>query len=116
MPFAPALALATVVWQVIDFLRELAHIKENKSAVLTQATAWVGGVIVVMLAAQSDLFNGFQVGSVVLSHLNTGSQVFFGLIVSSLASTGVDIKQAIDSRDTSAKPPLVASSTPPVTA
>lgn len=109
MPFAPAVALAALVWQVIDFLRELTNVKQNKSAVVTQLSAWIAGLAVVMLAAQSDLFNGFQIGDFALRNLNIGSQVFFGLIISSLASTGVDIKQAIDGRDSSAKPPLLRS-------
>lgn len=99
--------LTTIVWQAIDFLRELANLSTQKSSVITQATAWVGGVAVVLLAAHSGLFDTFLVNGRSLTSLDGGSQVFLGLGISSLASSAVDLKQAFDRSDSAAKPPLV---------
>ncbi len=63
MDIAPAVLLATLVWQVIDFLRELTNLPTQKSAVLTQLAAWIGGVVVVLLAAHSMLFDHFSASS-----------------------------------------------------
>ncbi len=113
MDIAPTLLLATVLWQAVDWLREISGAVKAPStagrwsAPLTQLCAWVGGVIVVILAAHSGLFDGFTVNGQTLTTLDGGSQVFLGLGIASFASTGADIKSALDGSDTAKKPPLV---------
>lgn len=101
------LLLSTVVWQGIDFLRELTNWTTQKSSIITQLSAWIGGVIVVLLAAHSGLFDGFLINGKSITSLDVGSQVFLGLGISSLASSAVDLKQAFDRSDSAAKPPLL---------
>lgn len=111
------LLFATLVWQIIDFLRELSDIGRNKSSIITQATAWVGGILLVAIAAHASVtaaltFPGLDQP---LGNLDFGSTILVGLMAASLASSLVDTKQAVDNRDSSAKPPLIpSSSAPPV--
>jgi uncharacterized membrane protein (DUF441 family) len=100
---------AALLWQVIDFLRELVNFKTERSAVVTQLTAWVAGVVLVILAAHAQVAEALVLPGTdqALGGLDFGSQVLVGLLVSSLASTGVDFKQAFDGSDSSTKPPLV---------
>lgn len=107
MDIAPLLLLTTVLWKVIDFLRLVANFKTNRSAVVTMATAFVGGVFAVVLASHASLFDHFDVNGLTLTQLDVGSQIFLGLGIASLAGVGVDIKAAIDGSDSAAKPPLL---------
>lgn len=110
-----AVMFATLVWQVVDFLRELTNLKVQKSAVLTQATAWAGGILVVILASHAKVSTDLVLPgmSTALGHLDGASQVLYGLMVASLGSSLVDVKQALDGNDSSAKPPLIPASTQP---
>lgn len=100
---------AALVWQVVDFLRELANLPTQRSAVVTQCTAWAGGVAVVAVGAHAHVTESLVLpGSALpLGALDFWSVVIVGLMVSSAASSAVDVKQAIDTHDSSAKPPLV---------
>lgn len=112
MDIAPTLLLAAVLWQVIDLMRETAGAIKASSAPgrwsspITQVTAFVGGVVVVILAAHSGLFDNFAVNGQTLTSLDGGSQVFLGLGIASFASSAVDVKSALDGSDTAKKPPL----------
>lgn len=106
---------AALIWQVIDFLRELTDVKANKSSIVTQATAWVGGILLVALAAHSAVtaaltFPGLDQP---LGALDFGSTVLVGLMAASFASSLVDTKQAFDNTDSAAKPPLIPPSAAP---
>lgn len=104
---------AALVWKVIDFLRMLFNISSQKSAIITQATAWIGGVVLVVIAAHAGVTKALVLpgSDLSLGLLDFPSQVLIGLLVSSLASGVVDIKQAIDGSDSSAVVPLIPSST-----
>lgn len=110
MDIAPALLLATLLWQVVDFIREVtgaadpAQPEAKWSAPKWQAAAWIAGILVVLLAAHAQLFDTFTVNGLTLTSMDLGSQIFLGLCIASFASTGVDIKQAIDGGDTAKKP------------
>jgi hypothetical protein len=107
--------LVALIWQVIDFLRELTNFKTNKSAIITQATAWIGGVIGITAFAHAMLFSDkvFPGTTHALGTLDGGSLIFLGLSVASVASSAVDIKQAVDGSDSAKKPPLLAAGAPP---
>jgi energy-converting hydrogenase Eha subunit G len=98
-----------LIWQVVDFLRELANFRTQKSSAITQAAAWIAGVLVVVLAAHADVASALILPGTdqALGNLDFGSQVLVGLLVSSFASTGVDFKQAFDRSDSAVKPPLI---------
>lgn len=104
------IVFAALVWKVIDFLRMLFNITAQKSAIITQATAWVGGVVLCVVAAHAAVTAGLVLpgSDLPLGQLDFASQVLIGLLVSSLASGIVDVKQAIDPSDSAAKPPLVS--------
>src|SRR5262252_2710335 len=98
---------ASLVWQVVNFIRQLVNLR--RSAVVTQLIAWIVGVVLVVLAAHASVASGVVLPGTdqALGGLDFGSQVLVGLLISSLASTGVDFKQAFDHSDTNAKPPLL---------
>jgi len=106
-----AVLLATLVMQVIDFLRELTNLKTQKSAVLTQLSAWGAGIALAALSAHASVTANLTLPglSAPMHTLDAGSVVLVGMLFSSLASTIVDVKQAIDSGDSSAKPSLIPS-------
>jgi len=106
---------ATLVLQVTDFLRELANFKTNVSSVVTQAAAWVAGIILVVLGAHAAATETLVLPGVneALGSLDGASQVLVGLLVASLGSTVVDVKQAFDNTDSASKPPLLGPPAPP---
>jgi hypothetical protein len=106
------IVFSVLVWKVIDFLRMLFNITAQKSAIITQATAWIGGVVLVILAAHAQVAGGLILPGAdePLRTLDFGSQVLLGLLVASFASATVDVKQAIDRSDSAVKPGLLDAS------
>jgi hypothetical protein len=107
------IVFAALVWKVIDFLRMLFNFNTQKSAIITQATAWVGGVVLVIVAAHAGVTQSLVLPGTdaTLRTIDFASQVLVGLLVASFASGVVDLKQALDSSDSAVKVPLI----PPVT-
>jgi hypothetical protein len=103
---------AALVWKVIDFLRMCLNFTTQKSAIFTQATAWVGGVVLVILAAHASVSGGLVLPGAdePLKTLDFASQVLLGMLIASFASTVVDLKQAFDNTDSALKPPMVPTS------
>lgn len=104
-----AVMFATLLWQVVDFLRELTNLQAQKSAVVTQLTAWVAGIAMVALAGHASVASALVLPGLdqPLGSLDVGSTILVGLIVASLGSSLVDVKQALDNTDSSHKPPLL---------
>ena len=104
---------AVLVWKVIDFLRLLFNFKTQRSAIITQATAWVGGVLLILIASHAGVMKQLILpgSDQALGFLDFPSQILIGLLVSSFASGVVDIKQAIDNTGSSSVPPLIPVST-----
>jgi hypothetical protein len=105
---------AALVWKVIDFLRMCLNFKAQKSAILTQLTAWVGGVVLVIVAAHASVSSGLVLpgSDEALKTIDFASQVLLGLLISSFASTVVDLKQAFDRSDSAVKPPMLPPTSP----
>lgn len=99
--------LSAVVLKFVDFMRLLGSFPTEKSAIATQLLAWVGGIVAVLIYASSDFASSVEVGDQLLSELNMASKVLVGLMTASVASAAVDVKQALDGRDTSTFPPLL---------
>lgn len=99
--------LASLIWQVIDTFREIAG--RRWSAVVTQCSAWAGGIVVVWIAAHAAATETLVMPGtdLALGKLDGWSIVLVGLLASSLASSLVDVKASIDNTDTAAKPPLL---------
>lgn len=100
---------ASLIWQVIDWLRELTNLNANRSSVITQLLAWIAGIGLIAVAAHAAVTEALVLPGLAqpLGDLDAGSTVLVGLLAASLASSAVDVKQAIDGNDTSRKPPLL---------
>ena len=106
------LVFTALVWKVVDFIRMLFNFKNQKSGILTQVSAWIGGIILVIVASNASVTKDLILpgANQTLNTLDFASQILLGLLISSVASASVDIKQAIDCTDTAAKPPMSFSS------
>lgn len=100
---------AALVLQVTDWVRELSGLPGSRSAVVTQALAWLVGVLAVWIGSAADLTAGLVIPgtSIPLGRLDGPSIVLAGLLLASAASTLVDFRQAIDGSDSAAKPHLL---------
>lgn len=103
------IVFAALVWKVIDFLRMAFNFTTQKSGLITQATAWVGGVVLVIVAAHASITQNLVLPGAdqPLRVVDFASQVLIGLLVASFASGVVDLKQAIDNSDSAMKVPLL---------
>jgi hypothetical protein len=103
--FIPVIAMGALTIKVIDFLRYLRA--GDMNGVLTQLCAWVAGVIVVLLVAQTTWADGIGVGDQSLATLGFWSLVFYGLSAGSGASLAKDTLKAVDNSNSAAIPTLV---------
>lgn len=94
-------ALAAKVLDVLKFAQA-----SNWNGVVTQFAAWTSGVMAVLLGAQTDFAAGMQLGEFSLADLNFASQVFVGLLATSVLSITLDFRKALDSTDSAAMPSL----------
>lgn len=94
--------LAALVFSGVNFLKYLSA-RQVKPAI-TQAVAWGGGILTVMMAnsATGLPFIDFTPGK-----LNTWGQVVLGASLGGTASVVREITKALDSSDSAAKPPLI---------
>jgi hypothetical protein len=99
--------LTALILKAVDFLRLLANLVTNKSAVITQLLAWIGGIGAVVLFAATDFGDSVNVAGTTLDKVSGVTLVLLGIMLSSAASVLVDFKQSIDSTDSAAKPPLL---------
>lgn len=107
IPILGVVGLVALVMKVIDFVRLLAHLKDQRSAVVTQTLSWVGGVLAVLLYGNSDFADTVTIGGKNLALVSGATLVLVGIVLGSMASAVVDIKQAVDGNDSAAKPRLI---------
>jgi hypothetical protein len=105
MSLTPLVAVGTLVFTVVNFLTYLRS--RNWNGVLTQLIAWVAGVVGIVIAAHSQYAAQITFGTQNLSNANGWTQVFLGLIATSLLSTFNELKKAIDNSDSAKKAPLL---------
>lgn len=100
---------ASLIIQLVDFAREIAGGKANRSSVVTQLLAWLVGIVVVWLGSVASVTADLMLPGIdtALGLLDLGSIFLVGLLASSLASTVVDVKSAIDGTDSAVKPLLL---------
>lgn len=112
MPFVPLVAMGSLVFVLVNFLKSLTS--KNFSSAITQLIAWASGVLVVALVAHTDFADTITVGEAgALSALNGTSQFFVGLMAASIFGVVTEVKKAIDGHDSAAQPPLVPGSQGP---
>lgn len=104
MPFVPLLALGSLVFTLINWLKALTN--RDWPGATTQAIAWVAGIVAVVLVAHTDYAAGVVFGDRALDQLNGASLVFIGLSAASLLGVVNEVKKAVDNHDTAAQPPL----------
>ncbi len=92
MEFIPILVLLATVKKLVDFVRYAKGGDYN--GIITQVLAWIGGALVVILAAHTAWADGIVFGDVALSHMNVASQVLAGIALGSTASLAHDIAPA----------------------
>jgi hypothetical protein len=102
MEFVPILALGTLVFTFVIFLKNLTA-QQWRSAI-TQAIAWVAGIAGVLIMAATQFAGGISIGNVAMDKLDFWSKVFVGLLAASLLSTLNEFKKAIDRTDTAVVP------------
>ena len=99
MEFVPALAMLALIKALVDLVRRLqagGHARE----IVLQIAAWVAGVAVVLLFAQTDWAEGLQFGDGSLADMGIWSQVVVGLTVGASAMLANDTLKAIDNKQT----------------
>lgn len=98
--------LGSIVFAMINFLKFVSGKDWNSAK--TQLTVWVGGIVVVALAAQADVAAGLEIpgSSFTLGLLDFPSRILVGLAASSLFSFGNEVKKAIDNTDNAKTPQL----------
>jgi hypothetical protein len=99
--------LAALTLTVVDFLKNLTPPDHDFNSAITQAVAWIGGVVVVFLYGASQLGDGIAIGSTDLEHADTATKVIVGLGIASIASAFVKLTKSIDNTDSNKQPPLV---------
>ena len=113
IPILGVVGLVALIYKTIDFLRMLVNLKTQKSGVVTQLVAWVGGILAVVLYANSDFADSVTIGGKNLSAMGGATLFMVGIVLGSMASATVDIKQAFDNNDSASKPKLIPDHTNP---
>lgn len=103
--FLTASGALALVKAIVDFAKYVRARETN--GWVTQLAAWVGGVATVVLVKWSDFAPTFNVGGMTLDNANGGTVILAGLGLGSAAMLVNDVKKAIDSSDSAAKPNLV---------
>jgi len=101
----PLVAVGTLVFTFVNFLTYLRS--RNWNGAVTQLIAWAAGVVGIVIAAHSQYASQVTFGSQKLSSASWWTQVFLGLIATSLLSTFNELKKAIDNKDSAKKAPLL---------
>ncbi|GAA4607357.1 hypothetical protein GCM10023107_81050 [Actinoplanes octamycinicus] len=102
MEFVPVLALGTLVFTLVLFLKNLSA--RQWGSVVTQLIAWAAGIGGVFLMASTSFAAGITIGDQSLDALSVWSKVLIGLLATSLLSVGNEFKKAIDRSDSAAAP------------
>jgi hypothetical protein len=98
-------AVGTLVFTFVNFLTYLRS--KNWNGAFTQVIAWVAGVVGIVIAAHSQYASQISFGTQKLAGASWWTQVFLGLIATSLLSTFNELKKAIDNKDSAVKAPLL---------
>jgi hypothetical protein len=110
MDVAPLVLLAALVYKFTSFLKALRN--QDWNAALTQLVVWAGGVIAVLLFAQTEWAESVAVGASSLADLEFWSQFVLGLEAASLTSAFYDLRKGFDGSDSAREPALFMDSTP----
>lgn len=104
-----ALLIATLgafALKALDFVKYI--LNKDWNATITQAAAWITGIIVLWVASAASIFDAVNVPglNVTFGSLDAGSLIFIGLNLASFFGVVYDFKKAIDNTDSAKTPPL----------
>lgn len=103
------LTLLAAVWKLVDGVKNVTA--KNFRSVATQVLSAGAGVGTAFLIGASDFGKTWDVGAgMLLTDMNGASKVILGLTWGLGVGAAVDIKKAIDGRDTSRQPELQVAS------
>lgn len=102
MEFVPIIALGTLVFTFVMFLKNLTA--QQWSPAITQAIAWLAGIGGIFIMAETQFAGGIHIGNMTLDKLDFWSKVVVGLLATSLLSALNEVKKAIDRTDTAVVP------------
>lgn len=111
MEFVPVLVLTALVKKIVDTVKYASAGDVNGAA--TQVVAWLAGVLVTVLAANSDFGGAIAVNGATLGTLNIWSQMLVGVNLASAAGVGWDVIKAVDNTNSAIIPNLLARSDVP---
>lgn len=111
MDFVPLLAAATVVITALNLVKGVKAGDTN--LIVSTISAWVIGIGVVLLLAETDFASGIELGDTghTLDNVNTFSLILVGLVFASTAQVIYDGIKALDNSQSAAKPSLIEPST-----
>ena len=104
MDFVPTLAMAALIFKIVDLLRYANN--RDFNGVFTQLITWFAGIVVAFLVAKTAWAASISVAGLPLSKLGTWSIVFAGASIGSGASVFNDARKAVDASQTAALPTL----------
>lgn len=107
MDFVPLVVAALMVAVIVDVIRSARNGQWN--GVVTPVVAFISGVVVSLLLANSDFASSIAIGEtgITLGDANASSIVLFGFALGSSAAKIVDLLKAIDGSDSQRRPSLV---------
>jgi len=105
MSLDPLVALGTLIFTVVNFFKYLSG--RNWNGAITQAIAWVAGVIGIVIFSHTPYAAAITIGGVPLQSMNFWSQLFIGLMATSILSTLNEGYKALDPSQTAEKPKLL---------
>jgi hypothetical protein len=103
--FVPMLALAALIYKLVDFVRYL--LNGDRNGAITQLVTWAFAILAVILYAHTNWAHALSFGGINLHQLNLASQLVVGLQLGSLASTGKDLLKAVDNTNSAKIPTLL---------
>lgn len=98
--------LGALALKTLDFFKYI--LNKDWNATITQAAAWLTGVLVLWLASAASVFDAVLVPGldVPFGSLDAGSLIFIGLNLASFTGVVYDFKKAFDNTDSAKTPPL----------
>lgn len=105
MEFVPLVVVTSLIKKLVDFIKYA--VNGDINAVVTQLVAWVLGIAVAFIAANSDWGSTIDVGGKSLASLNAWSLVLVGFVLASTAGVGWDVIKAVDGSNSAVVPSLL---------
>lgn len=105
---AGLIGMLALVKSVVDFLRRLVNWRSDRTGVIHQALAFIGGTAIVFLYGASQLGDFAVPGTkLLLSNMDGWTKLIVGLSIGGTASLVTDFIKSVDASDTAKVPPIL---------